>query len=287
MANYQKDRIFRVKNKIIVEGGVYHVIQRAPGRERLFLEDSDYLYFLHLLKETASKYVLDIFSFVLMSNHLHILLKINTTNLPEAMKSLYQRYALYFNLKYQRKGHVFSGVYRTSLCNSDLYLLGISVYIHLNPVKAGMVEEAGDYRWSSIQLYLDEDKSKFVKSDFILGMLNKDRKEAKQSYKDLLEGYRQYKYDNCFKDKKWLNSFMNSFKRKLSNFPWVGDTSLFESLEIEKKITEIRDMGRTRDIKKIEAKKYLIQQMRSNGYSIQEIGNKLGMTRQSIYKILK
>ncbi len=199
---YKTDKIFRMKNKLVIEGGGYHIIQRAPGREQLFLEDGDYLYFLHLLKETASKYILDIFSFVLMNNHLHVLLKINTANLPEAMKSLYQKYALYFNLKYQRKGHVFSGVYRASLCNSDLYLLAISVYIHLNPVKAGMVEQPEDYRWSSIKLYLDEDKSKFIRSNFLLDILATDRKKAKKSYRDLLGLGTQFKYENCFKDKK-------------------------------------------------------------------------------------
>ncbi|MFH1504549.1 MAG: transposase [Candidatus Omnitrophota bacterium] len=281
------ERVFRINNKIIIEGGVYHITQRAPGREKLFVEERDYLYFLHLFKEVSSKYILDIYSFVLMPNHLHILLKINEKNLSQAMKLLYQRYALYFNLKYQRKGHVFSGTYRTSLCNSDRYMLAISAYIHLNPVKAGIVEKAGDYRWSSIKLYLEENKSKFVKPDFILDLLSGDKDKAKEYYKNLIKAGCKFKYKNCFKDKRWLISFMEGFRKKLSQFPAIKSKEIREFLDLEKRIDSIKDVKRIRDPQKAEAKKYLIQQLLSCNYSIEDIANRLGITRQTVYRFLK
>ena len=121
--------------KIIEAGGVYHLTQRAPGRELLFIEEADYMRFLKLLKEASQKFELDIFSFALLPNHLHILLKIKGRNLAEAMKYLFQSYAQGFNKKYKRKGHVFCGVYRAVLCKTDAQLLVTSLYIHLNPFK--------------------------------------------------------------------------------------------------------------------------------------------------------
>ena len=135
--------------KIIVEEGVYHITQRAPGKELLFLEESDNLRFLKLLKEISIKFSLDIFCFALLSNHLHILLRIENKNLDKAMKKLFQSYAQYFNAKYYRKGHVFCGVYRASLCDNDSYLLTASLYIHLNPYKAGLTKDIFKYVFDS------------------------------------------------------------------------------------------------------------------------------------------
>ncbi len=130
-------RQLTVRQRIIFEGAIYHITQRAPGTERIFLEESDYLYFLKILKDITQEFHVKLFSFALLTNHLHLLLQITQKNLSSAMKNLFERYAMYFNEKYQRKGHVFCGRFRASLCNDDAYFLAISVYIHLNPCRAG------------------------------------------------------------------------------------------------------------------------------------------------------
>ncbi|MDD3296855.1 MAG: transposase [Candidatus Omnitrophica bacterium] len=279
-------KVFRINNKIIVEGGVYHITQRAPGTEKLFLEDSDYLYFLHLLKEVSSRYAVEIYSFVLMPNHVHILLKIRDVNLSEAMKKLYQRYAVYFNIKYQRKGHVFSGIYRASLCKSDFYLLAISLYIHLNPVKAGIVQRAQDYRWSSLLVYSDGKKSKFVSSDMIFNILSKEKVTAKSYYQDLVERGYKFEYENCFKSKRWLFSFAEGLKKSLLGFSELRSKEARDFLELEKKIAEVKLTKRARKPQDMAAKKYLIQQLVSTGYCREEIIFKTGLSRQTIYEIL-
>src|SRR3989338_5200183 len=126
-------RFFRSRNKLSYPGAAYHVTQRATGKDNLFIEDSDYLYILHLIKEKSRQFDLDIFAFALMSNHIHLLFKLNKDNLSIAMKNIFEMYANYFNKKYERRGRLFCGPYRSAICLDDLYLVSASIYIHLNP----------------------------------------------------------------------------------------------------------------------------------------------------------
>ena len=121
--------IFIVRNKVIPAGSIVHIIQRAPGKESLFVEDNDYIHFLHLLKKTAKKYSLAVICFALMPNHFHLLIKFREENASYAIKNLCERYAMYFNTKYERKGHVFYGAFRARLCLDESYLLIASLYI--------------------------------------------------------------------------------------------------------------------------------------------------------------
>lgn len=104
-------RFFRARRKLDYPGLVSHITQHAVGREPLFVEEGDYLYMIKLIRETAEKYDLDVFTFCLMPTHCHILLIQKQKNLSDAMQNLFARYAMYFNHKYQRRGHLFSGAY--------------------------------------------------------------------------------------------------------------------------------------------------------------------------------
>jgi len=174
-------RFFRAKRKLIYPHIVSHITQRAAGKEPSFLEDDDYLHMLGLLKEISEKQSLTVLSFCLMPNHVHLLLKTGEKNLDQAMRNLFSRYATWFNRKYERKGHLFGGPYRQAVCFDDAYLLAVSIYIHLNPVRARLEEDPAKYRWSSVKLYCRNDASAaFVKPDFILKLLSDDISESKQ-----------------------------------------------------------------------------------------------------------
>ena len=160
--------------------------QRAPGRELLFLESADYLYFLQKLKEATRKFDFEIFCFSLLPNHLHLLLRINRNNLSAAMKNIFERYAKYFNGKYKRKGHVFCGRYRASLCNDENYFLAASLYIHRNAYQARLYSSVEDYRWSSVRLYTRPIKKSFVNYTCILSILDAELKKARRKYRDIL-----------------------------------------------------------------------------------------------------
>ena len=135
-------RIFRSRYKLDRPGLISHITQRAAGREPLFIEDNDYLVMLGIFKKMAEKYSLEFIALCLMPNHVHILIKPRQKNLFPAMRDIFSGYAKWFNRKYQRKGHLFGGPYRQAVCLDSAYLLAASVYIHLNPVKAGLTNDA-------------------------------------------------------------------------------------------------------------------------------------------------
>lgn len=127
-----------------------HVVQRGHNREACFFADEDYLFYLHWLREGAKKYVCDVHAYALMTNHVHLLL---TPHRPDAisrlMQSLGRRYAQYVNRVYRRSGSVWEGRFKASLIQAEEYLLTCYRYIELNPVRADMVRDPSEYRWSS------------------------------------------------------------------------------------------------------------------------------------------
>lgn len=280
-------RLLQIKNKILVEGGIYHITQRAPGRELLFLEEKDYLYFLHLLKKVSKEFALEVFCFVLMTNHLHLLLRINKPTLDKAMKMLYQKYAFYFNKKYERKGHVFCGVYRAALCNNDEYVIMASIYIHLNPLKAGLCKNLYDYRWSSIDVYTQDIDKSFLKPDFIWALLAPDKKEARKEYEKLLKESAFLDYPNILELRKGLKTFFENFKDKILKKFYIDkkESALHKLMELEKNIDYFRNLKRVSKPRDRKALVYLIEQLRSRGYTNLEIAQRLNFAPSTLYRL--
>lgn len=268
-----------IKRRIIFEGAIYHITQRAPGRELVFVEDSDYLKLLSLLKKTTKEFNLDLFCFSLLPNHLHLLLKINEKNLSEAMKYLFQGYAIYYNWRYKRKGHVFCGRFRSSLCNSDAYLLAASSYIHLNPYKAGLTENFEDYRWSSLQLYLENPKKSFVNSNEILLLLDAAEEKARRKYRKILEDSAEIPGGHLINIEA-VNSFIEKARRIVSKFYKKKGS------ELDEKIEKFRKKARITEPEEKKARKYLIQQLCASRYTINEICDLLDISRKTYYNIL-
>jgi REP element-mobilizing transposase RayT len=148
-------RFFRVRQKINAPGIISHITQRASGAERLFHEEDDCLEMLARLKRVSQTHELEFMAFVLMPNHVHLLLSQKKENLHKAMRELFLGYSRRYNKKYERKGHLFGGRYRQAVCFDEAYFLAVSLYIHLNPVRAGLVVQPTDYRWSSCRLYTE------------------------------------------------------------------------------------------------------------------------------------
>ncbi|MFH0877440.1 MAG: transposase [Candidatus Omnitrophota bacterium] len=270
-----------LKKRIIFEGAIYHVIQRAPGNEVIFLEDGDYLYFLKILKKTVLEFDLELFAFALLPNHIHILLQIKKTNLSLAMKKLFERYAQYFNIKYQRKGHVFCGRFRASLCQDDTYFLTVSAYIHLNPYRAGLCQDFENYKWSSIHLFMSDTKSTFVNPEKILSLLNEDQGAAKQQYKNMLS--RQAALKNS------RRSDISSIKRILGSDLRTTKEFLFgkQQEDLDQLIERFKQKRRMRGDEDKNVRKYVITQLLANGYLPNEIQSHLGINRVTYYRIVR
>ena len=127
-----------------------HLIQRGNNRQVCFVADEDYRFYLDWLKEFAGHTGCQVHAYVLMTNHVHLLVSADHGEAPGAlMKALGQRYVQYCNRTYRRSGTLWEGRYRSCLTQAEDYLLACQRYIELNPVRAGMVEHPADYRWSS------------------------------------------------------------------------------------------------------------------------------------------
>ena len=120
-------------------GAYYHVLSRGNERRDIFFDDRDRRVFLSTLGETSDRFKVDIFAYVLMGNHYHVLLRTNLPNLSRAMQWLGLTYARRFNNRLRRSGHLFQGRFKAMVVESDAYMMELSCYIHRNPLRAKMV----------------------------------------------------------------------------------------------------------------------------------------------------
>ena len=128
----------------------------------LFIEDEDRAKFLSLIEENRNTYPFNLHTYCLMTNHIHLQLETTTTSPSIIMSNLNTKYAKYFNKKYDYSGHVFDKRYHAELIDSAAYELDVSKYIHLNPLKAGLVERLEDYPWSSYRAYVFGEKNSLI-----------------------------------------------------------------------------------------------------------------------------
>ena len=135
--------------RIAVPNGYYHVIARGNDRQPIVADDNDRAHFFELLAHGVERYGVPCHAACLMDNHYHLLLQTPRANLSIAMRQINGRYAQAFNRKHNRCGHLFQARFRSILVEDDEHFLAACRYIVLNPVRAGMCEQPGDYRWSS------------------------------------------------------------------------------------------------------------------------------------------
>ena len=279
-------RYFRSREKLSYPGAINHITQRAPGRERLFVEESDYSYMLHLLKNSAEQFKLRFFSFVLMSNHVHLLFQLQKDNLSQAMQRLFYTYARYFNRKYQKKGHAVCGRYRQALCFDDTYLLASSIYIHINPVVAGLAKSSEDYRWSSIIPFtMPFSKQTFVDYRFVLAILDNDIESARLTYKELMNRSISIKVGNIWDDQRAIDRFRDRFLLPLRDI--IDCSKNTESaIVIDSAIDDFTKHKHKRSPVSRAARMYVIAQLVAKGYTITEIAQKLEISKRTVYNIV-
>ena len=136
--------------------GIYHVMLRGINHQIIFEDDGDYQKYIDTLKTYQKKSGYIIYAYCLMDNHLHLLMKEETENLGIAFRRIGASYVYWYNWKYGRRGPLFQDRYKSEVVENDSYFLTVVRYIHQNPVKAGMVEDLSDYRWSSYEEYVGE-----------------------------------------------------------------------------------------------------------------------------------
>ncbi len=138
--------------RYFVKGVPLHIILRGNNREPIFANDEDCQFFKESLFDAATRHDVSIHAYVFMTNHIHLLASPGTEDsIPKTLQSVGRRYVQYFNFRYQRTGTLWEGRYRATVVDVERYLFECMRYIELNPVRAGMVANPGDYAWSSYQ----------------------------------------------------------------------------------------------------------------------------------------
>jgi len=140
------------KPRMYLAGVPCHVVQRGNNRDACFFTDDDYRFYLDVLADACRRYRVDVHAYVLMTNHVHLLLTPRAVDgVSRVMQSLGRRYVQYVNRTYRRCGTLWESRYKASLVDADRYLMALYRYIELNPVAAGMQSHPGDYPWSSFR----------------------------------------------------------------------------------------------------------------------------------------
>src|SRR3972149_11114345 len=185
--------------RIEYPGALYHITSRGNERKKIFLDDGDTTQFLDILADYHRRYDICIHSFALMTNHYHLILETPQGNLLKVMHGINGKYTGYFNRKYGRNGHLFQGRYKGILVDRDAYLLQLSRYVHLNPVKAGIIDKSERYVWSSYPSFIGEGKKyEWLKYSWILEQFGPDEKKALREYKRFVDAGLKDEQDGLF-----------------------------------------------------------------------------------------
>ncbi len=172
--------------RVILPGVPLHVIQRGNNRQVCFHADEDCRLYLDWLQETAGKTGCAVRAYVLMTNHVHLLLSAHTRDgVGALMKALGQRYVQYVNRVYRRSGTLWEGRFRSCLVQDERYLLTCQRYIELNPVRAGMVQHPADYPWSSYRANAQGEPNAVLTPHPLYLALGADAAARQQAYREL------------------------------------------------------------------------------------------------------
>jgi REP element-mobilizing transposase RayT len=174
--------------RIEYPGAFYHITSRGNERKAIFQDKKDYERFKGYLESATERYGARIHCFCFMSNHYHLLLETPRGNLHQILHQLNTSYTNYFNVRAKRVGHLFQGRYRAILVDKDAYALELSRYIHLNPVRAHVVQEPSAYQWSSFKDYIGERKDwEWLCTEWILGQMSSNERRARGNYRKFVE----------------------------------------------------------------------------------------------------
>jgi putative transposase len=175
--------------RIEFPGAFYHITSRGNERKPVFHTYRDREKFLAYLESATNRYGAVIHVYCLMETHYHLFIETPSGNLSKIMQHINGAYTTYFNRKHERAGHLFQGRYKSILVQADAYAKELSRYIHLNPVRSGIVNNPEEYEWSSFRFYIsDREFPKWLKRDMLLGYFNVNTVTAMSMYKDFVHG---------------------------------------------------------------------------------------------------
>ncbi|MBU1077750.1 MAG: transposase [Spirochaetes bacterium] len=199
----------------------YHITSRGNNKQEIFRDDADREKFLFYINKAKEKYNFYLYAYVLMKNHYHLFIETLFPNLSQLMHYINSSYSTYYNIKYDLNGHVFQGRYKSLVVDNCNYFLKVVRYIHLNPVKAGLVASAVDYLWSSCKGYFSNGGDPFIDNDQIIKYLKLDDQRwlnfltlgldlDEDPFEDIYAGY-------LLGDENFINDKLNGITDKINN----------------------------------------------------------------------
>lgn len=270
--------------RIEFAGALYHVTSRGDGQEAIYLDDNDRDTYLDVLADVQQRFNWTIHAYCLMSNHYHLLIETPDSNLAKGMRHLNGVYTQKFNRHHKRTGHVFQGRYKAILVQKESYLLELSRYIVLNPVRAQMVIRAKDWPWSSYRATAGfVEASKWLTTDWVLSVFSRRKKTA-------IEKYRRFVSEGRNQPKPWSN-----LKRQI----YLGDDNFVDEMQCkispDVDLSEIPSSQKRQAVKPLShyADKYrdrnaaITKAYESGGYSMKDIGDYYNLHYSRVSRIVK
>jgi REP element-mobilizing transposase RayT len=235
------------KPRIHYPGAVYHVILRGNARQDIFSDDEDRCRFFLLLQEGIERYGHRVLAFSLLTNHAHLAIQVGTIPLSRIIQNLSFRYTRWVNRRQERSGHLFQGRYQAVLVDADTYLLELAAYIHLNPVRAGMVDRPELYPWSSHRAYLGLETIPWLSPDCVLTRFSTNLDQARRLFDEFVaervgEGHREEFYGKGSLDGRLIGEdrFVERVLWEANSLP-VRRPSMEAVLEIVTRIYNLRE----------------------------------------------
>ena len=220
--------------RLSIAGCPQHIIQRGNNRQACFFAEQDYKVYLDKLKDSAIKHNVSIHAFVLMTNHVHILMTANSTDgISQVMQNLGRYYVRYINQTYQRTGTLWEGRFKSTLVDTENYLLSLYRYIELNPVRAGIVEHPAAYPWSSYHANAGNKEIALLTPNRVYLALGNTEAERKSTYQSLFLSHLTDKTIQAIRDatnkawalgdEKFIDKVFNTTSRRAKPLPQGGD----------------------------------------------------------------
>ncbi len=222
--------------------GIYHIILRGINKQNIFMDKEDKLKFIDTLQLYKDKGFYQIYGYCLMDNHTHSLFKEKDEYIGESLKRIGSSYVFWYNKKYERSGPLFQDRFKSEAVEDDRYLLSVLRYIHQNPLKAGMVKNIGDYRWSSYNDFLNR-RTGLTDTRFILDLFHVNEQDAIPLFKNFMAQSTEEKFldhDTGRKIKITDEEVLSYLKQNLS----TDNLDFLKQLSIQERDIVIRELKR-------------------------------------------
>jgi len=240
--------------------GVYHITIRGVNKETIFLDEADRKMFLRLLKKYKTELNCNVYSYCLMTNHVHLLIEDQELNIGELMKNITCIYAWEFNKKYDRVGHLFQDRFKSQNVENQDYLLRLIRYIHRNPEKAGICKTE-EYRWSSYNEVIYG--SKIIDRDFILSIYNDNKTCAINEFKKQITGEHNDIIDSAFVKEKITDKEARQFLEYLIKTKQIPEINKENLIKVIDRIREIKQISKEQIIRVLEIKRSTFYKMQN------------------------